>query len=452
MKNKALQGILVSRHRRQRGAVIILVAVLLVVFIGLGALAIDVSHLYVVRNELHNAADAGALAGARVLYNDTGTAINAGANQEAYDAATANKALTATGAIAVDVNWISGNTGDVQRGHWSFGLGDLPKGFYPNDSLAVVSLAGKTQEDLDEDENFINAVKVVTRREDTPAASFFARVFGYQDFALSSEAVAYIGFAGTLRPADVDQPIAICKQSIVELNAAGEEIYTCNTGRMINSSGGTSSNTAAWTNFSQPCATATPPTLSPLICGSGNPEIINLGSGIGTVNGAQTSNYDSMRDCWLAAAVAKDWRGYPKEAWTLNLPVIDCPSNAISPCSDVVGAVTVDVLWINQHNADPNWREIPMQMEGWECSIWVGLGRPTDLNSAMTETQRQQCWQEFASNFNLKTADETSVGSLSPDTLQKTMFFRPDCDPHELTGTTGGANFGGLSAIPVLVK
>ena len=88
-----------------------LIAVSMGAFIGLGALAIDVSHLYVVRNELQNAADAGALRGARVLYNDEGTAINAGANDEARNAAIENWALADGGAESVEVNLAEG---DVQ--------------------------------------------------------------------------------------------------------------------------------------------------------------------------------------------------------------------------------------------------------------------------------------------------------------------------------------------------
>jgi len=55
---------------------------------------------------------------------------------------------------------------------------------------------------------------VVARRQATPAASFFARIFGYQNFQLSAEAVAYLGFAGSLMPEEANQPIAICIQSI----------------------------------------------------------------------------------------------------------------------------------------------------------------------------------------------------------------------------------------------
>ncbi len=116
----------------QRGAVAIMVALLLIVFVGFAALAIDLGHLYVVRNELHNGADAGALAGARFLYNDYGTSVNPGANQIAYDAATANNSEK----VSVDVNWTSGNEGDVQRGHWSFAA----LTFEANDSTAPVDL------------------------------------------------------------------------------------------------------------------------------------------------------------------------------------------------------------------------------------------------------------------------------------------------------------------------
>ncbi|MEW6319222.1 MAG: pilus assembly protein TadG-related protein, partial [Pseudomonadota bacterium] len=52
---------------RQRGAVGMIAPMLLVVFLSIGAIAVDVAHLYVVRNELQNAADAAALAGAAGL-------------------------------------------------------------------------------------------------------------------------------------------------------------------------------------------------------------------------------------------------------------------------------------------------------------------------------------------------------------------------------------------------
>jgi Flp pilus assembly protein TadG len=437
-------------RRRERGAIIVLVAFLAVVFVGLAALTVDLSHLFVVRNELQNAADAGALRGARVLYNDAGTLVNEGANLEAYNATIANTALAQTGNVPVDVNWTSGNSGDVQRGHWRFST----RTFTPNDSTAPVVLWDRTAEELDADTDFINAVKVTTRRSTTPAASFFARVFGYQSFTLVTDAVAYIGFAGSLEPLAADQPIAICKQSVTDPDTGA---YTCNTGRMLNSSGGTTSNTAAWTSFMQPetcTGGASNSDINPLICAGGNPASIIFGVEMETTNGVLANTYNDLRACWLNAPVAKDWRGYPREPWHWTLPVIDCPDNNPGPCSTAIGVVTVDLLWIKESGTDPHWTDIPVQMEGWECSHWVSAGRPqpANSNSLLDDSLRQQCWQEFAATFNLKTADGTSVGDLTSSDLQKTMFFKPDCTPHEPTGGTGGENFGVLAEIPVLVE
>jgi hypothetical protein len=287
----------------------------------------------------------------------------------------------------------------------------------------------------------------VARRQATPAASFFARIFGYDNFELSMDAVAYIGFAGSLRPEDVDQPIAICKQSIT----GPDGVIDCATGRMINSSGGTTTNTAAWTNFSQPCQTANVSSVRPLVCAEGNPDPLVFGEGMGTVGGMQNTVFDQMRDCWLnAPGLATDERGYPIEPWTITLPVIDCPSNNPGPCSELIGAVTLDVLWIKQSGTDPQWQDIPLEMEGWTCSYATGEN-PLTVNT-MTSAQRQECWQEFSEAFDLNTADDTTVGTLSASDIQKTMFFRPDCQYHEPQGATGGINFGVLARIPVLVE
>ena len=239
-----------------KGVVAPLIAILLIVFIGSMALAIDVGHLYVVRNELQNASDAAALAGARALYVVSGSTItvNTGANQVAYDQATYNKSEK----IPVDVIWTSGqNSGDIQRGHWSFAT----RTFTLSDSTDPPDIT-KSMAELDADPSFVNAVQVTTRRSDTPAISFFARIFGFQSFLAQATAVAYLGFAGTTT--EVDFPIAICRQAL--LDSAGD--YNCHVGRFINSSGGGTGNTGAWTNFTQElpdgtgsCQTASTPTV-----------------------------------------------------------------------------------------------------------------------------------------------------------------------------------------------
>ena len=226
----------------QDGAVAALVAVCLVIFVGFTALAIDINHLYVVRNELQNSADAGALAGARFLLNDD-MSINTAANTFAYNAATENN----SDKVAAEVE-------SVERGHWSFNN----KVFTANPSTTqadIKLLSGVDFATMDANTDLINAVRVVTKRETTKAASYFAFIFGNTDgFTVKTEAVAYIGFAGTMPPEGFDQPIAICYESIKE--------DWCSIGRMINSGNNLStSNTAAWTNFTQPCDTANRPSV-----------------------------------------------------------------------------------------------------------------------------------------------------------------------------------------------
>ncbi len=112
----------------------------------------------------------------------------------------------------------------MERGHWCFAT----RVFTPNESTQPVNLWDVSSEDLDANPNFINAIRVKTRRQDTPSASFFARIFGYESFSLSTEAIAYIGFAGTLAPQEADQPIAVCREAILT-----DEKYTCTIGRRI---------------------------------------------------------------------------------------------------------------------------------------------------------------------------------------------------------------------------
>jgi len=403
-----------------RGVTAVIVAILLVVFLGIAALAIDIGHLYVVRNELQNAADAGALAGAENLYIDGGTEINAGANQVGRDAAEANKSEK----TAVEVNWTGGNEGDVQRGHWCFAT----RTFTPNASTALVDLWDTSTEELDANPDFINAVKVTTRRQATPAASFFAGIFGYENFPVLAEAVAYLGFAGTLKPEEANQPIAICKESLID--ASGN--YTCGVGRMINSGSNEGHQTGGWTNFSQPCETASANTVKPLVCGSGNPEPIMLGQGMGTTGGEVQTAYNSLYTCWKNAGLDTNGDGWPDKTWTLTLPVIECPDNNTGNCSKVVGAVAVNIVWITQ--TDKNlFNEVPKKMEGWTCP--AGYTGP-------------QCWDSFVTYFQLKDV----LNNTNAFYEDKTIYFKPDCTPHIPSGRTGGENFGIQADIPVLVK
>ena len=406
----------------ERGATAVFVALVFLPLVALTALAIDIGHLVVVDNELRNAADAGALAGARYLYDDNGTLVNTGANQIAYDAAIANRSENSP----VEVNWSSGNGGDVQRGHWSF----VNQTFTPNASTAAVDLWDVSWEELDSNIDFINAVRVITNRVDTPAASFFARIFGYESFGLRSEAIAYLGFAGTLTPFVVDQPIAICRESILH---DGE--YSCNVGRMINSGGDvTTHQTGGWTSFSQDSACTggtNAQEVKSLVCGEGNPDVLRLGEDMATNGGDIQSAFNELISCWEAETDKT-------QPWNMNLPVVSCPSNNVGTCEELRGAVNVNVVWITEAGEDPSYENAPTQMAGLE-----GVVSPWSSADPSGENR----WNSFVQHFNLKNMD----GSPAPY-AKKSIYFLPDCTPHEPGGVSGGENFGVLAEIPVLVQ
>jgi hypothetical protein len=321
---------------------------------------------------------------------------------------------------------------------------------------------------------------VVARRQATPAASFFARIFGYQNFQLSAEAVAYLGFAGSLGENEVDQPIAICIQSILGAN----NNYNCNIGRMLNSGMNTdTSNTGAWTNFTQPCQTSSVPTMRPLICGDGNPGPMTFFQGIGTTNGVQDTIFRDLEQCWLGAT------GNGTTTWELTLPVIDCPSNAISNCATLLTAVTVKVVWVQRDN--PGYRNAPMEMHHAEKGIdWPSAA---DLNEPVGELQRyfvgstssdlfptfpagttvgdvignpppnpprvsaseedrgRVRWASFVKTFELRNVGSPTSAPYAT-LAQKSIYFLPSCTPHPPVGDTGGPNTGILAKIPKLVK
>ena len=75
MKNRPIQRRWGSFLVDQDGAVGIVIALLLPILFGFAGLAVDKGHEYAVRSQLKNAADAGALSGARALWPYTGTPL-----------------------------------------------------------------------------------------------------------------------------------------------------------------------------------------------------------------------------------------------------------------------------------------------------------------------------------------------------------------------------------------
>ena len=73
---------LLSFIKDERGTAMVIGALALPVILGMGALAVDVGYLYTARNQMQNAADSAAIAGAQVMLNggDTSSATTAAVN------------------------------------------------------------------------------------------------------------------------------------------------------------------------------------------------------------------------------------------------------------------------------------------------------------------------------------------------------------------------------------
>lgn len=394
----------------ERGATAVFVAVTLLMLLMFAALAIDVGHLYAVRNELQDAADAGALAGAGVLFNDADGALNReAAITESIQATEANS----SGNLPITEK-------TVEIGHWSFSTNS----FTASQATGQMEWVGYSAEALDGNTDFINAVKVTTNRSNTP--SFFASLFGYNNFLVSTDAVAYIGFTGDVFPTEVDQPIALCYEAITD----SEGNYLCDTARMINDN----VNNGGWTNLQQPgmCqdlnnSGANAQEVRPLVC-SGNTTSLNSGVGLQMINGQVQSAFDDLYDCWVEAT----GRTQPFE---MTLPVVECGEGVIGGCKTYKNPVTVTVIWINDTDNAQNYRDAPRSMSAPPESQFEDWAYDPAHDAEWN-------WNDFASNFGLGTATYE----------QKTIYLLTSCQEQEPRGRPGGQPMSGLADIPVLVE
>ncbi len=183
-----------NRRGKQKGSIAVLAALSLTALLGFAALAVDVADLYLVRNELQNAADAAALAGAPCIYaraqclNTKNTAPDWSTAQQKSSAAIAMN--RSTGAALTN--------GLVEYGYWNItgspaGLQALPMKPGSNDLPAVKVTISRS-----------------TGNNGGVVPTFFARIFGVKGTPVSASAVAVISYPGYAGPGSLF-PVAITK-------------------------------------------------------------------------------------------------------------------------------------------------------------------------------------------------------------------------------------------------
>jgi hypothetical protein len=432
------------RPYKQTGASIVHWLIALGVLLGFGALAIDMNNLYLSKSQLQNGADAGALEGARLLYNADGS-INIGQfGTSALDGA--SQAAQENNSQGTPVEVVS-----VNRGHWEFmttltDANGIERGglFTANPNTTPAPLTNpdgsfRTFQDLNQDPNEINAVEVITARQLTPVQAIFGSLLGFDDYTIQARSVAYIGFAGTILPDEIDTPIAMCQEILTQ---------GCDVARLVPSP----DQTGGWTNLEtftdNTCSGASnAPELRSLVeegCpgwgidGMGiNDSPITLGVEIQVNNGQVNSAFTDLYNCWISKAPeGEDW---PTEPLTLNMPVVEgCRFGG--DCATIIGAVTVEVLWMFLNNPDSSGvhgidNTAPRRMEEWTATVGAdGITR----------------WNDFVDEFDLLIDLGVDATWENGGAVQQTIYFKPSCDPREL-GETGGANYGIRATVPVLV-
>jgi Flp pilus assembly protein TadG len=172
--------------RAERGAIAVVVALLLPLLVGVAAFAVDLAYVQVVRGEMQNAADAAALSGAHALIDPaTGQLRWSQASAQAQQATALNRA--ASQAL---------HDAEVQTGYWN--LRGQPAGLQP---------ASTTTTAWD-----VPTVAVTLRKQDGfnggPVPTFLAHLWGVMGIAQEVSAAAAITSPGLVQPGGVF-PLAI---------------------------------------------------------------------------------------------------------------------------------------------------------------------------------------------------------------------------------------------------
>ena len=260
MKTMKLLKRLTSLRGDESGSMAMVVAILLVVLLGMAALAVDYGHMAWVQYELQKAADSGALAGARYLVPYIGTPGTPNwivAESKARERVLSN---SADGEALTDC--------EVQSGYWSLST----KTFQSSGIIPTATDVPAIQ------------VKVTKTAGENggPLTLLFAPILGVSQEDLSGQAVAMISGPSHIPPHGNAFPVAIPKYLADRWNEEPyPEIYIGSS--YHDPTGG------QWTSFLIEANNV--PTIRDLI-DSGNPSSLTIGDNIWIEPGTETTLYN----------------------------------------------------------------------------------------------------------------------------------------------------------------
>jgi Flp pilus assembly protein TadG len=295
----------------KRGITAIIVAICLIMFLGLLALAVDVGYMLVTRTELQRVADGAALAGARVLghtyepmsYQAQVDYVVDGATETAIrNAAKDVASLNRSGGM----NGIVINDADIIIGNWASGT--------INPTLASP-----------------DAVRVIARRDASangPIVTFFARVLGINSMNASTIATAALTGQSTMPKGGLPIPVGI---SLAKFQSA-----YCNTPIKFYPTGSWDG-CAGWNVYTDPKvnANALKKLLQDLKSGARqSPETIAYETQFNFTGGTDASAFPYMQDLFNYMKTRDDDNN--PNTWTTEVAVYDS-----NDCSNPHGTIMI---------------------------------------------------------------------------------------------------------------
>ena len=289
-----------------RGAVAVMVAITMTVLLAMAAGALDIGHALVAKNELQNAADAGALAGTRRLsqiYQGLAAQGMQTYTMSSSDLADVVSVVQTTGLsnIAAGVSIVI-NAGDVQVGQWN---------------PATRSLTPTT--------NLPRAVRVVARRDgraNGPISTFLAKVIGITSVNVTAVATAAVSGISSTNKGDLDAPFGISTYYFTQ--------YGCGSTIKFYPNDGTPQACAAWHAFDQAPASANAikNIVNGLRTGGYESPATAIGDSLQFTNGNVATVFPNLLNLYNAKQVGG--------AWNVLVPVYESPS-----CTPPSGAITI---------------------------------------------------------------------------------------------------------------
>lgn len=309
---------------------ILMVVIAMTALMGVAALALDGGMIWVARTQLQVAADAAALAAAANMIDPLGPSVTLGAAETAaIDVASQNPVIS--------VETFSLNPSDIVFGSWDLDA----RIFDPTVDLT--------------DPKAVTAASVTARLDNGANGALpavMARVLGWDSFDVGAEAIAYLSFAGSAAPGEVDLPLVIdcseiagsdCSQpycSFVANNPPnyGDETADYEFGPCELADGTAAScldthkqvdQVACWTNFSDSVVDVDNKTLIDTVYNGTSQPIAGDASWF-VDNGTRVEVYQAIYDRmhgvgkYSGPAAGQDTDGDGvRDSWVVRLPVVE---------------------------------------------------------------------------------------------------------------------------------